>query len=242
MMNNLKIDSIFIRISAFLMVLHSCGNSAEENIPARETSRFLNTDARLVYQIYQPTAINPETIAIDSLFVQVAYELKPERLLIIGKSLRDYPDGLKLLLVNPLADYKLLYRSRGAWESWILHPTLFKVDKPDLPLVILAAQGTSDSWGQQVFIMESDSIIEIGFMDVTRKEQADTSFYEGGFRLTDIGPFTEITSSGKGLEFRFKTDSVFYYGRIGEQVDITFAGDALEYFYDGDSLRMVLKK
>jgi len=240
-MNNLKISSIFIGISAFLILLNSCNNSGEEKQPEQEPSKFLSTDGGLVYQIIQPIAIKPETIAIDSLYIQVAYQLKPERLLVIGKSIRDYPDGLKLLLVNPLDDYKLLYRSRGAWESWILHPILFRANLPDMPLVILAAQGTSDSWGQQVFILKNDSINEIGFMDVTRKEQADTAFYEGGFRLTDIGPFTEIKSVNGLLTFSFNTDSVFYYGRIDDKLDITFSGDQLKYNYDGDSLRLVVK-
>lgn len=241
MMNNLKTSWIFIGISAFLMVLNSCNNSGEEKIPARESSKFLNIDSGWVYHVTQPTAINPETIAIDSLFIQVAYQLSPKHLLIIGKSIRDYPDGLKLLLVKPAEGYKLLYRSRGAWESWILHPTFFKADKPDKPLVILAAQGTSDSWGQQVFTLKDDSIKEIGFLDVTRKEQADTAFYEDGFRLTDIGPVTEIKSVNGMLNFSFKTDSVFYYGRIDEKVDVTFAGNQLEYHSDGDSLRLVVK-
>ena len=105
-------------------------------------------------------------------------------------------------------------------------------------MVILLAQGTSDSWGQQVFTMSNDSIIELGYMDVTRKEQADTAFYESGFRLTDIGPFTTIHSKNGLTYFTFTADSVFYYGRIGEQVDITFSGDRIGYVFDGDSLRL----
>ena len=216
----------------------SCDNSTETFDP--DTPAKLKTDfsGQADYQIINPPQIDPELIDIDSLYVQVAYQLSSDRIILIGKSINNQPQGLKILLVNPKDKYKLIYRSRGAWESWTLHPTFFKSDKSNNPLIMLAAHGTSESWGQQVFLMKGDTINEIGFIDVTKKEQADTSFYEDGFRLIDIGPFTKIQSKNGLLNFSFLADSILYYGTIGDQYDITFSGDKLEYNFDGDSLHV----
>ena len=238
MMNNRKINSIFIGISIFLAGLVSCENSGTTTTSDKITGHSNVSEWEMVYHMVKPEQLDPETINIDSLFVQVAYELKPDMQLLIGKSTEQLPEGLKLLIVNPLDNYNLLFRSRGAWESWILHPTFFKPENPDQPLIILLAQGTSDSWGQGVFMVKNDVFTELGYMDVTRKEQADTAFYEGGFRLTDISPFTEIYSKNGLLNFNFTCDSVFLYGSFGEQVDITFSGDRIGYVFDGDSLRL----
>jgi hypothetical protein len=241
-MNSLKIKTIFIGINVFLISLSSCENPDEKITSDNESSMFTDSaSSEIIYHIVQPKQIDPETISIDSLFIQVAYQLKTDRLLIIGKSIADYPDGLKLLLVNPLNNNKLLYRSRGAWESWVLHPAFFESKDPGYPTIILAAQGTSESWGQQVFTMKNDIISEIGYLDVTRKEQADTAFYEEGYHLTDIGPFTEIKFQNGLLNFSFNTDSVLYYGAFGNKVDVTFAGDQISYNFDGDSLRMIVR-
>ena len=216
----------------------SCDNSAETFDP--ETPAKLKTDfsGQGDYQIMNPQQIDPESIHIDSLYIQVAYQLGKDRLLLVGKSINNDPQGLRIMLVNPMDNYKLIYRSRGAWESWTLHPTFFESKIKGSSTVILAAQGTSESWGQQVFLMKGDTVNEIGYLDVTHKEQADTSFYEDGFRLTDIGPFTKIRTKDGLLNFSFNADSILYYGTIGDQYDITFSGDKIEYNYDGDSLRV----
>lgn len=216
----------------------SCDNSTETFDPETPAKLSVKFSDQVDYHIIQPPQIDPELIAIDSLYVQVAYQLNANRIIIIGKSINNQPQGLKILLVDPKNNYKLIYRSRGAWESWTLHPTFFKPDKSNNPLILLAAHGTSESWSQQVFLMKGDTINEIGFIDVTKKEQADTSFYEDGFRLTDIGPFTKIQTKDGLLNFSFLTDSILYYGTIGDQYDITFSGDKLEYNFDGDSLHM----
>ena len=238
-MNNAqKIKTIFIGINVILFSLFSFDNSTEAIDP--ESPVKLNTDFsdQVEYHIMQPPQIDPELIGIDSLYVQVAYQLSIDRIILIGKSKNADPQGLRILLVNPKENYKLIYRSRGAWESWTLHPTFFESNLKGSPIVILAAQGTSESWGQQIFLMKGDTINEIGYLDITRKEQADTSFYEDGFRLTDIGPFTKIQTKNGLLNFSFQVDSILYYGTIGNQYDITFPGDQLEYNFDGDSLRL----
>jgi len=218
-----NIKTIFFGINTLVFLFFSCEN------PDTKTDD---------YSIHQLESINTESIKIDSLYIQVAYKLQPDRILIVGKNKSDKPEGLSLLLLNPEKDNKLIFQSRGAWESWTLHPTIFKSKKASDPTVILASMGTSESWGQRVYLMNGDSIKEIGFMDVTNKESADTSFYEVGYRLTDIAPYTEINLTDNSIDFSFKCDSVFYYGSIGDDYDITFAGDELSYHFDGDSLML----
>jgi len=241
MKNAQKIKTIFIGINVILFSLVSCDNSTEK-IDSGKPAK-LNTDfsERAEYHIVKPQELDPERIDIDSLYVQIAYQISTDRLIIIGKSENDDPQGLRMLLVNPKKNYKLIYRSRGAWDSWTMHPTFFNSNIKGSSTVILVAHGTSESWGQQVFLMKGDIVKEIGFIDVTHKEQADTSFYEDGFRLTDIGPLTKIRTKGGLLNFSFQADSILYYGTIGDQYDITFSGDKLEYNYDGDSLKVVVK-
>lgn len=238
MKNVQKIKKIFIGINVILLSLLSCDNSPKTIDPDKSSKLNTNFSDNTNYFIVDPPQIDPELIIIDSLYVQVAYQLNADRLIIIGKSNNNDPQGLKLMLVNPEDNYKLIYQSKGAWESWTLHPTFFDSNLDDAPIVILAAQGTSESWGQQVFLMKGDIINDIGYIDITHKEQADTSFYEDGFKLTDIGPYTKIQTKNGMLNFSFNADSVLYYGTIGNQYDITFPGNKLEYNFDGDSLML----
>lgn len=242
MKNALKIKTIFIGINVILFSLVSCDNSTEK--VDSEYPAIINVDfsEQVDYHIVHPQELDPEQIHIDSLYVQIAYQLDKDRLLLVGKSNNNDPQGLRMLLVDPNDNYKLIYRSRGAWDSWTMHPTFFESKIKGSASVILAAQGTSESWGQQVFLMQGDIVNEIGFIDVTHKEQADTSFYEDGFRLTDIGPLTKIRTKDGLLNFSFQADSILYYGTIDDQYDITFSGDKLEYNYDGDSLMVVIKR
>lgn len=242
MKNDLKIKKIFIGINVILFSMVSCEYSSKKKDQEISTKPNVDFNNQVNYHIVYPKEIDPESIHIDTLYVQVAYQLNTNRLLLIGKSINEDPQGLKMLLVNPEKNYKLIYRSRGAWESWTLHPTFFEPHKPNNPFVILAALGTSESWGQQVFLMNEDTINEIGYIDVTLKKQADTSFYEDGFQLMDIGPFTKIKTQNGLLNFSFNVDSILYYGTIDNQYDITFPGYKLEYNFDGDSLKLKINK
>jgi hypothetical protein len=238
MKNAPKIKKIFIGINVILFSMVSCENSSKRTDQEKSTKLNMDFSSQVNYHIVYPKEIDPESIHIDSLYVQVAYQLNANRLILIGKSNNEDPQGLKMLLVNPKKNYKLIYGSNGAWESWTLHPTFFEPDKSNNPMVILAALGTSESWGQQVFLMKEDTINEIGYIDVTLKKQADTSFYEDGFQLMDIGPFTKIKTQNGLLNFSFNTDSILYYGTIDNQYDITLPGYKLEYNFDGDSLKI----
>ena len=238
MKNALKIKTIFIGINVILFSLVSCDDSSEKINSGAPAKINVDFSEQVDYIIVHPKELDPESIHIDSLYVQVAYQLEKDRLLLVGKSNNNDPQGLRMLLVNPNKKYKLIYKSRGAWDSWTMHPTFFESNNKGSATVILAAQGTSESWGQQVFLMNGDLVKEIGYLDVTHKEQADSSFYEDGFRLTDIGPFTKIRTKDGLLNFSFNADSILYYGTIGDQYDITFSGDKLEYNFDGDSLRV----
>ena len=230
------IKTIFTGISICgMLALFSCRNTSS---PAEKIDLQKDTE----YHRFEPGMLNADSTGIDTLFVQVAYKVDDKRDLIIGKSINDDPKGLRLLLVDKTDQNRLLYISRGAYESWILHPTFFKSDLPGQPLIILAAQGTSDSWGQQVLAMYGDRIEEIGYLDVARKEEADTSFYDDERKLTDIAPFTKIKVEKGRMIIRFETDSVLLYGGWKDSYDVVFPGGDIRYIYEGDSLRLVIRE
>jgi hypothetical protein len=178
--------------------------------------------------------IDPETIQIDSLFVQVAYALSEKRWIIIGRSVNDDPTGLKLLLIDPLKDNKLLFQTKGAYQSLILHPTFFISSLPYDPTIILCAIGISASWGQVIYLMKNDTIKELGYMDVVMKEAVDSTIFENHYLLKDISPYTSINKTNNGVHFTFKADSILYYGSKGDIIDPTLSGQAIKYtFYNG---------
>lgn len=181
-----------------------------------------------------------DSIPTDSLFIQVAYQINPERVLLTARSDINPSLGLKFILANPKNNYQIIDASRAIRETWTFHPQLFAAPNKPGPAVVLAAQGTSESWGQAVFLLYNDSIREIGYLDVARKEKADTSFYDTGYRLLDIGPFTEVAIDNHFLQFRFLTDSVFLYGLYGGQYDVTLDAERIKYVYNGDELSLVI--
>jgi len=241
MNNGLKINWTFTAISLFFLFFVSCNSTNTKlnvDSPPEILQKFSGNEN---YSIFYPETIDPEQIYIDSLFIQVAYKFTNDRLLLIGKSQLNDPKGLKLLLIDSGNKNRLLYRSKGAYESLTMHPTFFKSNNINSPIVILCAHGLSESWGQEIFILKGDTVNEIGFLEVTGKEPADMAYYESGYKLTDIGPQTDVFIKNRNLNFRFITDSVFYLGVIGEDYDITLPANKIEYRYDGDSLMLVLK-
>lgn len=182
--------------------------------------------------------IDVESIQIDSLYIQVAYEITPERWILIAESVNDMPEGLRLMLINPKKNNQLIYKSSGAYESIILHPQFFIPDDAESPWVILCAIGQMESWGQEFFLMKGDQINEIAYLDVAKKEEADTVFYETGYKLSDIGEFTVVHMDSLGIHFNFKADSIIYFGKLGEQLDPIVSGSALSFSYSNGRLNL----
>ena len=184
--------------------------------------------------------IEGESIQIDTLYIQVAYEITPERWIIIAESIDDDPKGLHLLLVDPKKNYELIYKSNGAYESMIFHPSFF-IPNDDSPWILLCAIGQMESWGQVLFFMDGDKINEIAYMDVAIKQEADSEYYESGYKLADISEVTTVFKDKNGIHFKFETDSVKYFGTIGSESDPVLSGDKVAYTFNNDLLEFQLE-
>lgn len=228
---------IFIALVISILFITQCSSPTlpTESKPSIDISYSQNTE----FEITEYQLIDAESIQIDSLYVQVAYELSKNRWILIGNSIYEDPTGLKLLLIDPMDDNKLLYRSKGAYESLILFPTFFKSSNSDDPTIILCSLGQMVPWGQELFLMKNDTIVEIDYMDVVMKVKADTTLYdEDDNTLKDIGPFTKINKTETGIHFTFETDSILFYGSKDDVIDPILSGGALKYTYFNGELSM----
>ncbi len=243
MKNHYLKKTFIVVISALLF--SSCATPT--NSTSKSTPTTLDPDAHpqlsfnygeeVTYTKKEFKILDAEKILIDSLYIQVAYELSPERWLLIARNQNFVPEGLKLLLINPTLDNELIYRSKGAYESMILHPTFFLPDNKNEAWIILCALGTSESWGQNLFFMDGDVINEIAYLDIAIKEESESLDYD--MRLLDIAPTTSIRKNNDGFHFTFETDSLIYFGSLGDKDDPIIKGSSFEYVFFEDGLNAI---
>lgn len=227
----LKKIFILLGISVALNAISNCTSTSTPSESSTDNSLIkINYTSNLVkYKAETFKMLDADAIEIDSLYIQVAYELSSNRWIIIGNSIEEDPTGLKLLLVDPKSDYRLIYRSKGAYQSLILNPRFFKSEDNNDPLIILCALGQMESWGQNLFLLKGDSINEIAYMDVAYKPALDSLSEE--YTLKDISPYTKIEKQKDGIYFSFDTDSMVYYGEIDGVYDPTISANSLKYKY-----------
>ena len=188
------------------------------------------------------TILDPDEILIDSLYIQVAYELSSTRWILIARKSTNDEEGLKMLLIDPTQSNKLLFRSRGMYDSMIMHPTFFIPNDSKSPWIILTGLGFSESWGQKLFFVKGDTINEITYLDIASKEEADYEDDESELRLMDIAPYTSIYKNESGFNFSFSCDSIYYFGDIGDQNNPIFVGSAFKYIFFEDKLNIELQQ
>lgn len=240
-MQNLDLKRIFIgSISFFLLIIHFNRCSSPTSTPENPEKISNSNKAEISYQKKNFRMIEGEKIQIDTLYIQVAYEITPERWVVIAESVNDDPKGLRLLLVNPKKNYELIYKSNGAYESMTLHPQFF-IPNDESPWILLCAIGQMESWGQILFFMDGDKINEIAYMDVAIKQEADSEYYESGYKLTDISEVTSIYKDKNGIHFNFETDSIKYFGTLEEILDPVLSGDKVSYTFHNDVLEFQLQ-
>lgn len=223
-----------------LLFFFSCNAPSEKS--EENKSEISNIKTAISFTIKEFKIIDYEEINIDTLFIQVAFELNPQRWILIARNIDEDPEGLKLLLIDPTKGNKLLYRSKGAYESMILHPTFFVPDNEKTPWVILCALGMDESWGQNLFFMNGDEINEIAYLDIAKKEDADPSLYENGERLADIAPDTKVIKNKTGYHFTFGCDSIIYFGELGDKVDPILKGSSIGFtYFEGELKSKILQ-
>lgn len=233
----LKKTFIFLGISLGIFTLSHCTSStkpSEESLDLEELDgnskiniSYSNNSAKYKKETFK--MLDADKIQIDSLYIQVAYELSANRWIIIGNSVDKDPTGLKLLLVDPSKDYELIYRSKGAYESLILHPSFYISEEKNDPMIILCSLGQLDSWGQNLFLMKGDTINEIAYLDVALKQEAE--YEDEEYSLKDISPFTQIEKQKNGIVFSFNADSIIYFGVRNNVYDPIISANSLKYRY-----------
>lgn len=222
---------IILGISLILITLSQCTSAPTSTEKSEEDSsiHISYSDNTIEYKKETLKKLDAESIIIDSLFIQIAYEVSSERWIIIGNSVDEDPTGLKLLLVDPTDNYSLIYRSKGAYESFTFLPRFFTSEDKSDPMIILCALGQMDSWGQNLFLMKGDTINEIAYMDVALKPETDGVSEE--YTLKNISPFTKIEKQKDGIYFSFDADSMMYYGEVDGNYDPIISAQKLNYKY-----------
>lgn len=230
MKNHFRKKIFTLGISAIIIFLTYCSSpEVPSTIPSDPQSD--NSRNEVSYVKKEFPLIDPESIHIDTLYIQVAYALTENRWVLIARSIEDDPKGLKFIIVDPTNDFQLIYRSKGAYESLTLHPTFYLPKDRNKAWIILCNLGQYESWGQELFFMKGDSINEIAYLDIAIKEEADSIYYESGFVLKDISAVTSIYEDMKGIHFAFNTDSVVYFGSVDDKLDPVIAGNKTIYTY-----------
>ena len=147
----------------------------------------------------------------------------------IEGSEKDYGARLFVLRVTGESS-KVIYYSRGSFDSYFLRPSFFSADIKLDPLLILAEVGTEYSWGARVFLVSPDgSAKDLGSLDVAVIEdpEADT---------VSVIPHTRIKFDGNRYEFTFTKNVIFNPGGLDDQA---VSRDKIKYVYDGSSLKCI---
>lgn len=248
-MKNHYLKKTFIAVISAL-VISSCSAPTTSTTKSAPTTLDPDDHPQLLFIYEEEVAytkkefkiLDAEKILIDSLYIQVAYELNPERWLLIARKSANDEEGLKMLLIDPTQSNKLLFRSRGMYDSMIMHPTFFIPNDSKSPWIILTGLGFSESWGQKLFFVKGDTINEITYLDIASKEEADYEDDESELRLMDIAPYTSIYKNESGFNFSFNCDSIYYFGDIGDQNNPIFEGSAFKYIFFKDKLNIELQQ
>ncbi len=123
---------------------------------------------------------------------------------------------------NPI----VIYESHGAMDAYYALFDVYKVDE-SVPYVILAEQGSEESWGIKVYLFEKPIMKSIGFMNVAI-EYKDVS----GVILESAVPCITISRKGSDIVFKFNKDIVFMKGRKFTNI----SKNKLEYIFSDNKL------
>ena len=139
--------------------------------------------------------------------------------------------GIRLYLIEKATGGKLkiLFRSRGSQDSYVLKPTVLRSTDKRLPTIILAETGAEYSWGVEVFVVKGKQMTHAGSMEVGAyaKDNPESAV-----------PYTWIKPKGKKLVFVFTTDLVYMRGGKFTRLN----KNQIRYEYDGKRLKEIKGK
>jgi hypothetical protein len=144
-----------------------------------------------------------------------------------GESINKFDYGKRLLLIRKEANgSKILFRSLGSADSYILRPTFFKNNRDD-SLIILAEIGTEYSWGARVFVIRNEWVQDVGTLEVAVQDN----------KAPSVIPHVIIQRSGEDITFEFKKDLLHNPGGTTE-TDIS--KNKIKYIYKNDKLTEII--
>ena len=170
-----------------------------------------------------------DNVRNDTLLVHTTYDLGDGTFLMAAQNNNYNREGIRLYLYHPKADSsaEILAWSKPGYDSETMLPTFFTTGDRANGLVILANMGERQSWGQEVFWLDGDSIRSLGFMDVAVREwrtEGDSTYQ---FR-TSVAPRTAVHGDSGAFTFTFSGDSVQVYDDLrGGSEDLRAGWDAL---------------
>jgi hypothetical protein len=130
-------------------------------------------------------------------------------------------------------EFKTIYRSKGAGDSYYLKLSFFKTNQGSDPIVILGEAGAEYSWGISVFFVKGNLIQDIGFLDVGAELK-----YDHGDTVVSAVPYTKVTTDGKRFKFTFTKDMVYV---VSADFDL-IKKENIYYVYEDGKLKEIIKK
>lgn len=147
---------------------------------------------------------------------------------------RDYGMRLYLIGKEDKGTYRILFRSRGAMDSYIYRPHVFANAKASCPKLVLAESAAEYAWGLDLYLVKGDEVRLAGAMGVG-VERIDPKHPELSDNPISAVPYTRIRARGKKLEVTFTENLVLMEGGKFESVKKS----DLRYEFDGVKLRLI---
>ncbi len=127
-----------------------------------------NSQTSLDFKKFNPTKFK-ENISIEGYTIKDSYKINDSSIILIGlpKQHNEKDEGLRIFhLIKKENKYNIQYISAGVNESYIYHPTFFKLKNQ---IVIICEMGAEYSWGLDAFLLENDSLKKLGNMNIATK-------------------------------------------------------------------------
>lgn len=175
-----------------------------------------------------------DNIRHDTLLIQTTYDMGDSTYVMVASHVEPRFEGIRLYRYTLLPDSnaRILSYSNGAYDSWTMLPTFFRIPDPPGTYLVLANFGERESWGQKLIYMDS-TFTDLGFIDVAFPEQiteADTAF----LKRTNIAPFARLALHNDTAVFTFDCDSLFLYDDMAGQNDLIVPAHTIRYTYHPD--------
>jgi hypothetical protein len=162
--------------------------------------------ARAVHRLFGP---DPEGSLLDATVYGVPY--RPDRLLVVarsGETAEDYGRRLHLI-AEEAGSYRVVTRSRGAGDSYILRPALFPAGEC---VIVLSETGTEYSWGLVAHRLCGDRLETLGPLPVALAEEHPA----GATTVSPVG-VARVQASAGGVRVEFHADVVVEPGGRAEE-------------------------